>query len=448
MKIFRQILLAVIALSLLAFTVLQIVRTPIGNNSLTNALAGRNTLHAANDDKYEALQNFISVMELVDSHYVDNLTDEQAINGAIKGMLQNLDPHSSYYTPEEFKSFRESTAGAFGGLGITISQKNDAIMVINAIEDTPAWKAGIQGGDIIAMIDKEPTTGLTIDAAAKKMRGTPGTKVHLTIVRKGVEKPLEITLKRAIIKIKSVKYDMIDNKTGYIRLSQFQEKSYEEMANALSALKKRGAKGLVLDLRNNGGGLLSEVIDITGLFVEPGKTVVSTRSRDGNDIPYRTKSSATADFKIPLVMLVNEWSASASEILAGALQDYKRAIIVGKTTFGKGSVQTIIPTRNQSAVKLTTSRYYTPNARSIQGVGIMPDIEVNPGEIQYNSDYYVIKEKDLDKHLVGENEKKKQEDKSIEEAIANEKTVLPKSSDLQYISAVQILKGIMQYGTK
>ena len=318
---------------------------------------------------------------------------------------------------------------------------------MSAIEDTPAWKAGIKGGDVIALIDGEPTSNMTLDAAVKKMRGKVGTKIKLTIARKGVEKPIDLTLTRAIIKIESVKSDMIDKELGYIRLTQFQENSYKEMVNAVRQLSNNGAKGIVLDLRNNGGGLLNEAISIASIFLPINKTVVFTRERDKQEKHYKTEAVNFTNRTIPMVVLVNEWSASASEIIAGAMQDYKRAVVVGKSTFGKGSVQSIIQLNDGSALRLTTSRYYTPNGRSIQGVGIKPDVEVEPGTIEYTSDYHVIKESDLSGHLKGENEKSKDEqDKEMDKAMQRASQVLPLDDDLQYISAVQVLKGMIVYG--
>lgn len=439
MKIIQKVVFLIIPAVLLAFVMVHLSYTPTN----VNAYAA-----SKNGDKYEALESLMSVMELVNETYVEPVKEKDAIYGAIKGMLQDLDPHSAFFPPEEYKSFMESTSGEFGGLGITITMKNDAITILSAIEDTPAWKAGLKSGDVIAMINKEPTNGMTLDAAVKKMRGKSGTKINLTIVRNGEDKPLNFNLTRAIIKIKSVKYEMIDKDYGYIRLSQFQENSYKEMAEALKSMKQKKVKGIIIDLRNNSGGLLSEAIDITSMFLPKDKTVVFTRDKNKREQHYKTKSVSVNDKDIPIVVLVNEWSASASEILAGALQDYKRAVIVGKTTFGKGSVQSVIPLRDGSAVKLTTSRYYTPLARSIQGVGITPDVEVNPGKINYDSDYYVVKEKDLAGHLKGENEKKENDKNSINKLAEQVSKVLPSNDDLQYISALQILKGMLVYGSE
>lgn len=460
MKIIQKVLLIIVPCVMITYAVVQLgadtvnnqaiaasARESAGDYPMMSQLSKKGSYNQ--DDKYKAIDTFMGVLELVESNYVEPVESQEAIYGAIKGMLEQLDPHSSFMTPDEFTGFQQSTSGSFGGLGITITMKNDLLTVMNAIEDTPAWKAGIKGGDVIALIDGEPTANMTLDEAVKKMRGKAGTKIKLTIARKGEDKPIDLTLTRAIIKINSVKYDMIDKELGYIRLTQFQENSYKEMVNAVRQLSNQGAKGILLDLRNNGGGLLNEAISIASIFLPINKTVVFTRQRDKQEQHYKTEAVNYTNRTIPMVVLVNEWSASASEIIAGAMQDYNRAVIVGKSTFGKGSVQSIMPLSDGSAVRLTTSRYYTPNGRSIQGVGIKPDVEVEPGTIEYTSDYHVIKESDLAGHLKGENEKPKNSDDNngeIDEAIKRASQVLPLDDDLQYISAVQVLKGMIVYG--
>ena len=460
MKIIQKVLLIIVPCVMITYAVVQLGADTVNNQAIAASAqesAGDYPMMSQlskngsynQDDKYKAIDTFMGVLELVESNYVEPVESQEAIYGAIKGMLEQLDPHSSFMTPDEFTGFQQSTSGSFGGLGITITMKNDLLTVMNAIEDTPAWKAGIKGGDVIALIDGEPTANMTLDEAVKKMRGKAGTKIKLTIARKGEDKPIDLTLTRAIIKINSVKYDMIDKELGYIRLTQFQENSYKEMVNAVRQLSNQGAKGILLDLRNNGGGLLNEAISIASIFLPINKTVVFTRQRDKQEQHYKTEAVNYTNRTIPMVVLVNEWSASASEIIAGAMQDYNRAVIVGKSTFGKGSVQSIMPLSDGSAVRLTTSRYYTPNGRSIQGVGIKPDVEVEPGTIEYTSDYHVIKESDLAGHLKGENEKPKNSDDNngeIDNAIKRASQVLPLDDDLQYISAVQVLKGMIVYG--
>lgn len=405
---------------------------------------GRLQAFAASDDKYKALDTFTQALGIVESDYVEQISQKDIIYGAIKGMLQDLDPHSTFYTPAEYQSFQVDTKGSFGGLGITISQKDDMITVISTIEDTPAYKIGIKGGDVIVMIDNEPTIGMSLEKAVSKMRGEPGSKVKITVSRKGEAKPLEFNIERAIIKIKSVKSSMVGN-IGYVRLTQFQENSSSEMVKAMEAFDKAGAKGIIIDLRNNGGGLLAEAINVSSLFLPTDKSVVFTKDRSGRETYYKTKKISYRDNKRPVVVLVNEGSASASEILAGALQDYKRAVLIGMPTFGKASVQSIIPMSDGSAVKLTTARYYTPLGRSIQGVGIVPDVEVKTGKIEFTDNPFVIKERDLSKHLVGENEKNKADNKTNQSSKDTAENILPPDDDLQYRSALQILQGMIIY---
>lgn len=281
MKIIQKVLFIVVPIVFISYALLQLS----GSGTKSEAYAANSNNDGINnlfvqlsqkgkynpDDQYKALETFMGVLDLVDKNYVETIDKKEAIYGAIKGMLEELDPHSSFMTPEEFNSFQQSTSGSFGGLGITITMKNDLLTVMSAIEDTPAWQAGIKGGDVIALINGEPTANMTLDEAVKKMRGKSGSKIKLTITRKGESKPIDLTLTRAIIKIKSVKYEMIDKELGYIRLTQFQENSYREMADAVKALTNSGAKGLVLDLRNNGGGLLNEAISIASIKMQPWK---------------------------------------------------------------------------------------------------------------------------------------------------------------------------------
>lgn len=407
---------------------------------------------AASGDKYKALDTFSQALGIIENVYVEPVEDKKIIYSAISGMLQGLDPHSEFFNPEEYKSFQVGTKGSFGGLGITITMRDNEMTIISPIEDTPAYKAGLKSGDIIVMIENEPTASMSLGEAVSKMRGEPGTKIKITVARKNEPAPIDFTIERAIIKIKSVKYAMSEDNIGYIRLTQFQEGSSKEIRDALSELNKQGAKGFVLDLRHNGGGLLMEAIEVASVFLPAGKSVVFTKDRTGKEVHYKTKHISYRDETTPIVVIVNDYSASASEILAGAMQDYDRAIVLGNTTFGKASVQSVIEMKDGSAMKLTTARYYTPKGRSIQGVGIVPDIEVNEGKIELNDDRIIIKEKDLAGHLVGENEKgsdkktdqiQKQDDSTAEDTLA---AVLPPAYDLQYVSALQVLKGMMKYG--
>lgn len=399
-------------------------------------------VYAVGDSRFQYLETFSDTLSIIDKYYVEKVELKDLIKGAINGMLLELDPHSNYMDKDMYNEFKVETSGEFGGLGITIGMKDKILTVISPIEDTPAFKAGIKAGDKIVKINGTSTTGLTLDEAVKKLRGKPGTDVTVTIFRTGVEKPFDVTITRDIIKIKSVK-----NKTfsdiAYIRLTQFTQNASAEIKDALEKIKTdSGYKGIVLDLRNNPGGLLTEAVNVSNLFLPAGKTVVFTKDRTGEENHLKTSLFKNSDVSVPLVLLINEGSASASEIVAGAMQDYKRGVVIGKTSFGKASVQTIIPMNDGSAVKLTTARYYTPNGRSIQGVGIKPDIEVDAGKITLSETHFDIKEKDLNKHLLGENEK------TVDNDTVSTDVVEDINDDLQLKTAVDVLKGLIIYGTK
>lgn len=403
---------------------------------------------AAEGDKYKALESFGQTLSLIESSYVDEVEEKEIIYGAIKGMLQSLDPHSTFFTPETYKSFKIGTTGSFGGLGITIGMRDEMITIISPIDDTPADKAGVKSGDIIIKIEDESTMGMTLEDATSRMRGKPGTKINITLARKGENEPIEMVIVRDIIKIKSVKYEKIDD-IGYIRLAQFQDSSTKEMLVALKALEKENVKGYIFDLRNNSGGLLAEAINISSLFLEKDKTVVYTQDRSKKENHFKTRNVGFRDIKKPIIMIVNEGSASASEILAGAFQDYDRALVIGTNTFGKASVQSIIEMSDGSAVKLTTARYYTPLGRSIQGTGVKPDIIVESGTVEIDKSQRFLKESDLANHLVGENEKKKdKKDKSMKGKKDDKKksSEIIQDGDYQLMSAMQLLNGIIKYG--
>jgi carboxyl-terminal processing protease len=337
--------------------------------------------------------------------------------------------------------FMTDMKGEFGGLGMTVGQQDGLITVIAPIEDTPAYNAGIKAGDVIVMIDNATTADMNTDEAVELMRGKPKTKVKLTIMRKDEPKPLEFSITRDIIRIKAVKYNMIGNDIGYVRFTSFQENSADEVETALEELQKQGAKGTILDLRNNPGGSLADAVNVVSLFLPANKTVVITKNRTGKAQPLGTRSFHYKDTTRPLVILVNEGSASASEIVAGAMQDHNRAMVVGTTTFGKASVQTVFDLRNGGAIKLTTARYYTPNNRSIQGVGIVPDMVVPQGQIVYDNATQYRKESDLAGHLTGENEGKV--DNSTKKPAQTPATQAASGdTDLQLQSAIQILKGM------
>ncbi|MFM1855929.1 MAG: hypothetical protein RLZ83_1238, partial [Pseudomonadota bacterium] len=324
----------------------------------------------------DELRVFAEVFGRIKNDYVEPVPDKELLRHAIRGMLSGLDPHSSYLSEDEFSDLRVGTSGEFGGLGIEVGMEDGFVKVIAPIDDTPAQRAGIQAGDLIIRIDAKPVKGLTLDEAVKLMRGKPGTEVVLTIVRERVEKPLEIKVKRDIIKVVSVKHRMLEPGFGYVRISQFQARTPEDVLRALSDLKQDGGgrlDGLVLDLRNNPGGVLNAAVAISDAFLTDG-TIVYTEGRvKDSQLKFKAAPDDLVD-GAPLVVLVNGGSASASEIVAGALQDHKRAVIMGRQTFGKGSVQTIVPINERTAIKLTTARYFTPNGRSIQAEGIVPDI--------------------------------------------------------------------------
>jgi carboxyl-terminal processing protease len=331
------------------------------------------TGHAS--ETYEELRTFSEVLTQVQKHYVDDTKVKDLVQGAIRGMLSTLDPHSAYMTPDMYKEMQVETKGEFGGVGIQIGVKENRLAVIAPIEGTPAAKAGIKAGDFITKVNDESTKDLTLMDAVQKMRGPKGTKVNLTIQRDGATDPLAFSLVRDTIKIESVKSKVIDNTIGYVRLTQFQEATGRDLSRALKQLKDQKVQGTVLDLRNNPGGLLTAAVDVSEQFVGNGKLIVYTKGREGKKDEWFSKTKETLEDS-PMIVLVNEGSASASEIVAGALQDWGRAVIVGTTSFGKGSVQTILPLGDGSGLRLTTAKYYTPKGRSIQSTGITPDIVV------------------------------------------------------------------------
>lgn len=325
-------------------------------------------------ETYEELKTFSEVLNQVQKHYVDETKPKDLIQGAIRGMLSTLDPHSAYMTPEMYKEMQVETRGEFGGVGIQIGVKDNRLAVIAPIEGTPAHRAGIKAGDFITKVNDDTTKDLTLMDAVQKMRGPKGSKVNLTIQRDGTPDPLVFTLVRDTIKIESVKSKVIDN-LGYVRLTQFQEATGRDLSKAIKQFKEQKVQGTILDLRNNPGGLLTAAVDVSEQFLPSGKLVVYTKSREGKKDEWFAKAKDQLE-DLPVIVLVNEGSASASEIVAGALQDYGRGLVVGTTSFGKGSVQTILALGDGSGLRLTTAKYYTPKGRSIQSTGITPDIIV------------------------------------------------------------------------
>ncbi len=368
--------------------------------AVMGAVIGRWTVATVSaQNSYEDLKTFTEVLTIIKKNYVDEVKTKDLIAGAIKGMVSSLDPHSGYMTVDAFKELQVETKGEFGGLGIQIGAKDGLLTVIAPIEDTPAYRAGIKAGDKIIKIAGEATKEMNITDAVEKMRGPKGTAVTLTILREGLKGPKDFTIVRDIIKIKSVKAKMLDGNIGYVKLTQFQETTASDLSNALKTLKKEGMASLILDLRNNPGGLLNSAVDVTEQFIPSKKLVVYIKGRDGEKIEYLTEGDKTAYTNIPMVVLVNEGSASASEIVAGALKDWSRAIIIGIQTFGKGSVQSLIPLSDGSGLRLTTAKYYTPKGTSIQSVGITPDIVVKLETKDVKNSHPVVREKDLERHL-------------------------------------------------
>ncbi len=408
---------------------------------------------AKSGKEYEYIGLFTDVMTIVKKSYVEEVDSKKLIYGAINGMLAALDPHSSFMSPDTFKEMKVETKGAFGGLGIEISMKDGILTVISPIEDTPAQRAGIKAGDQILRIDEKFTKDLTITESVKRMRGPKGSKVILTIMRDGFERPKDFPIIRDVIQVKSVKSRMLANGYGYIRVAQFQERSDEDTAKALKTLvdenKGKQLSGLVLDLRNDPGGLLDQAVKISDHFIENGKMIVYTEGRDKESRMQFTASSRTKEPGYPIVVLINGGSASASEIVAGALQDHKRAIVMGTQSFGKGSVQTIIPLPDESGLRLTTARYFTPNGRSIQAKGITPDIVVEQLEMPKQTpkrDIMFIREKDLENHFENKDGDKKSDDKKESEKVESKevsdpkKPVDPLKVDYQLVRALDLLK--------
>lgn len=398
---------------------------------------------AQGGNDYDSIELFTDVLAIVKKSYVEEVDTKKLVYGAINGMLSSLDPHSSFMPPETYKEMKIDTKGSFGGLGIEITIKDGILTVISPIEDTPAFKAGIRSGDQILKIDEHWTKDMTIMDAVKRMRGPKGTKVTIAITREGFEKPKDFTLVRDIIQVKSVKYKPLDEGYAYVRIAQFQEKTDEDLAKALAQMKKDNngsIRGLVLDLRNDPGGLLDQAVKVADHFVENG-LIVYTEGREKDSKMRFAAKNDNKEPNYPIVVLINSGSASASEIVAGALQDHKRAIIMGTQSFGKGSVQTIIPLSDDSGLRLTTARYYTPSGRSIQAKGITPDIVVERLELssQEKKEGMHIREKDLENHFEAQDKQPAPESKT-QEKLPNYKTDEQLKGDYQLLRALDLLK--------
>lgn len=415
----------------------------------------------------EDLRTFAEVFGKIKTDYVDEIEDNKLINEALSGMLAGLDPHSTFLDLDSFKEMQQGTTGEFGGLGIEVGMEDGFVKVISPIEDTPAYKAGLKTGDLIMRLDETQVKGLTLNEAVKIMRGKPGTPIELQILRKGLDTPLEVTIIRSQIKTKSVKSRIVEPNYGYVRVTQFQERTSHDLAKALSKLRrdnKHALNGMILDLRNNPGGLLNAAVGVSAAFLQEGDLVVYTEGRAQDSKMHLTAipenfirdyprnknflDQVPQDIKdVPLVVLVNNGSASASEIVAGALQDHNRATIIGTRSFGKGSVQSILPMNNGTAIKLTTALYFTPNGRSIQSKGIEPDIFVDDG-----FEKFAVREEDVTNHIVNpqvEEKVIKEENKNLNppsdggEALRSFKPIeLGGEDDKQFQQALNILKAI------
>jgi carboxyl-terminal processing protease len=398
-------------------------------------------------EKLEAYIKFTQILNVIETQYVDEVNTTDLVDKALNGLLSNLDAHSAFMDTKAYKDLNVQTKGEFGGLGISIGMKEGALTVIAPIDGTPAYRAGIKAGDIILKIEDRATLGMNIDESVKLMRGKPGTSITLTIIRKNEPKPLEIKITRDIIKIQSVYAKTIGDDLLYLHVTSFDQKVVTDIQKALKEHSK--TKGIILDLRNNPGGLLDQAVGLVDLFVDEG-VIVSQKGRASiENIEYKA-TKKNSDMKTPIVVLINGGSASASEIVSGSLQDFKRAIVVGEKSFGKGSVQVVMPVGETEALKLTVARYYLPSGRTIQAEGVTPDITVHLGKIEYMEDPIMLKERELKKHLKNElskinGDKKSKKDKK-DDTEEVDKTVITEKQlyeDAQLKSAVDILKALI-----
>lgn len=397
-------------------------------------------------NKLESFKKLRRIMGIVEEYYVDELSFDEIVDKSIDGLLSNLDAHSNFLNKKKFDDLRANTEGEFGGIGITVGLKDGALTIIAPVDDTPGDKAGLKSGDVIIKVNDKSTIDMSIDDAVNLMRGAPRTKVELTIIRKGESKPLVFNIVRDIIKIDSVKTRKIQNTNYiYVRIASFDKNVTKNISDEL---KKAGRfDGIVLDLRNNPGGILDQAVDVSRLFIKNG-VIVTQKGRNKNEnIEYKARNAPYAD--VPLVVLVNSGSASASEIVAGALQDHKRAVVIGEQTFGKGSVQTVMQIDQNEGLKLTTAKYYLPSGRTIQAVGVTPDIIVYPGAVPENENTFSIKEADLRGHLQGEIDKMNNLSRQ-DNNVQDDKKLITTSAlyqDIQLKSAVDVLKAWKAIGT-
>lgn len=422
----RRNFITIVIIGLLVFTVSSLALSGIAEKKKKN-------------DLYRQVQLFSDSLAVIYSDYVDEVKPKDLIYGALKGMLESLDAHSQFMDPDTYNELKVETEGKFGGLGIEITIKDGLITVVTPIEDTPAWKAGLKANDRIVKINNELTRDMSMTEAVKKLRGKPGDSVTVTILRESEKKVLDFNIIRDVIKVKDIKEaKILEDGIGYIRLIEFRENTPQDLKLALENLKKEGMNGLILDLRNNPGGLLDSAVEVAEKFIEQGKMVVYTKGRKASqDLEFISKERDPL-LNFPVVVLINEGSASGSEIVAGCLKDYKRAIILGVKSFGKGSVQTVIPLNDGSALRLTTSKYFTPKGNQIHGKGVMPDIVVEEGKIELANE----KEPEVSKpqEIFDQINKKDKPEK--------ENPQLDYKSDNQLTRAVDVLKAIKIYQQK
>ncbi len=393
----------------------------------------------------EDLRTFTDVYARIKQDYVTDVDDSDLLKNAIRGMLAGLDPHSSYLDEEQFRELQIGTSGEFGGLGIEVGMENGFVKVIAPIDDTPADRAGVKAGDLIIKLDDKSVKGLTLEEAVKLMRGKKGSDIVLTIVREGEDAPLDLTLTRDVIRVRSVRNRVLEPGYGYVRISNFQSKTTRGLLDALNSLKKKNEgdlKGLVLDLRNNPGGVLTGAVGVSDVFLKDNQLIVYTEGRvEDSELKY---SASTGDSLAgaPLVVLINQGSASASEIVAGAMQDHERATILGTTSFGKGSVQTILPLNDSTALKLTTARYYTPQGRSIQSEGIVPDIllKIEGASDEESTALSIISEADLEGHLENENQEVNRKAREPKSVVTVPKQTKDDATDYALEEALKVLK--------